>query len=110
MINETWESVPEQTLKRSWRKLEPYFENVDQSNDSGSVTVTELNELLKQISDSGNCEEDDVSTWLDYDADDAGFQLMSRGGPRQFYQPGKKTIWRPPPKQNSFLNSVISVF
>ncbi|GBL77914.1 Jerky -like [Araneus ventricosus] len=25
----------------------------------------------------GNCEEDGVSSWLDYDADDAGFQLMS---------------------------------
>ncbi|GBM78026.1 hypothetical protein AVEN_13039-1 [Araneus ventricosus] len=25
----------------------------------------------------GNCEEDDVSSWLDCDADDEGFQLMS---------------------------------
>ncbi|GBN50827.1 hypothetical protein AVEN_78400-1 [Araneus ventricosus] len=48
-----------------------------QSNDSGSVTVTELNGLLKQIPGCGNCEEDDVSSWLDCDADDAGFQLMS---------------------------------
>ncbi|GBM86661.1 Jerky -like [Araneus ventricosus] len=40
-INEAWESVPEHTLERSWRKLSPYLENVDQSNDSGSVTVTE---------------------------------------------------------------------
>ncbi|GBM66214.1 hypothetical protein AVEN_27903-1 [Araneus ventricosus] len=104
MINKTWESVPKHTLKRSWRKLAPCFENVDQSNDSGSVTVTEVNGLLKQISNCGNCEEDDISTWLDYDADDAGFQLMSRGCPRQFYQPGKKTIWRlPPPKRNSFF-------
>ncbi|GBM45748.1 hypothetical protein AVEN_242791-1 [Araneus ventricosus] len=77
MINEAWESVPEHTLKRSWRKLALYLENVDQSNDSGSITVTELNGLLKQIPGCGNCEEDDVSSWLDYDADDAGFQLMS---------------------------------
>ncbi|GBL78703.1 Jerky -like [Araneus ventricosus] len=72
--NEAWESVPEHTLKRSWRKLAPYLENVDQSNDSGSVTVTELNGLLKQISGCGNCEEDDVTSWLDCDS---GFQLMS---------------------------------
>ncbi|GBO18815.1 hypothetical protein AVEN_171554-1 [Araneus ventricosus] len=41
------------------------------------MTVTELNGLLKQIPGSGNCEEDDVSSWLDCAADDAGFQLMS---------------------------------
>ncbi|GBL97044.1 hypothetical protein AVEN_178613-1, partial [Araneus ventricosus] len=65
------------TIKRSWRKLAPYLENVDQSNDSGSVTVTELNRLLKEIAGCGKCEEDDFSSWLDCDADDAGFQLMS---------------------------------
>ncbi|GBM42750.1 hypothetical protein AVEN_81576-1 [Araneus ventricosus] len=79
MINEAWESVPEHTLKRFWRKVAPYLENVDQSNDSDSVTVTELNGLLKQIPSSGNCEKDDVSSWLDCDAEDAGFQLMSDG-------------------------------
>ncbi|GBN98860.1 hypothetical protein AVEN_105672-1 [Araneus ventricosus] len=41
------------------------------------MTVTELNGLLKQIPGCGNCEEDDVSSWLDCDADVAGFQLMS---------------------------------
>ncbi|GBO00549.1 hypothetical protein AVEN_22822-1, partial [Araneus ventricosus] len=55
----------------------PYLENVDQSNDSCSVTVTELNGLLKQTPYCGNCKENDVSSWLDCDADDAGFQLMS---------------------------------
>ncbi|GBM31625.1 hypothetical protein AVEN_50413-1 [Araneus ventricosus] len=55
----------------------PYLENVNQSNDSGSSTVTELNGLLKQIPGCGNSEEDDISSWLDCDADDAGFQLMS---------------------------------
>ncbi|GBM31536.1 hypothetical protein AVEN_247234-1 [Araneus ventricosus] len=45
MINGAWESVTEHTLKRSWRKLATYLENVDQSNDIGSVTVTELNGL-----------------------------------------------------------------
>ncbi|GBO42042.1 hypothetical protein AVEN_222611-1, partial [Araneus ventricosus] len=54
-----------------------YLENVDQSNDSGSITVTELNERLKQIPGCVNCEEYDVSSWLDCDANDAGFQLMS---------------------------------
>ncbi|GBM06802.1 Jerky -like [Araneus ventricosus] len=77
MINEAWESVPEYTLKRPWRKLAPYLESVDQSNDSVSVTVTELNGLLKQIPGCGNCEDDDVSSWLDCDADDTGFQLTS---------------------------------
>ncbi|GBO24040.1 hypothetical protein AVEN_11101-1 [Araneus ventricosus] len=77
MINEAWESVPEHTLKRSWRKLAPYLETVDQSNDSGSVTVTELNVLLKQIPGCRSCEEDDVSSWLECDADDAGFQLLN---------------------------------
>ncbi|GBM09716.1 Jerky -like [Araneus ventricosus] len=76
MITEAWESVPDHTLKRSWRKLVPYLENVDQSNDSVSVTVTELNGLLKQIPGSRNCEKD-VSSWLDCDNDDAGFQLIS---------------------------------
>ncbi|GBM70374.1 hypothetical protein AVEN_110448-1 [Araneus ventricosus] len=77
MINEAWESVQEHTLKLPWRKLVPYLENVDQSNDSGSVTVTEVNGLLKQIPGCGNCEEDDFSSWLDYDADDVEFQLMN---------------------------------
>ncbi|GBM47298.1 hypothetical protein AVEN_172241-1 [Araneus ventricosus] len=77
MINEAWESVPEHTLKRSWRTVAPYLENVDQSNDSGSVTLTELNGLSKEIPGCGNCEEVDISPWLDCDADDAGFQLMS---------------------------------
>ncbi|GBL83051.1 hypothetical protein AVEN_165284-1 [Araneus ventricosus] len=77
MINEAWESVPEHTLKRSWRKLAPCLQNVDQSNDSGSVTVTKLNGLLIQIPGCGNCEEDDVSWWLHCDVDHAGFQLMS---------------------------------
>ncbi|GBN08650.1 hypothetical protein AVEN_20925-1 [Araneus ventricosus] len=75
VINEAWESVKEHTLKRSWRKLAPYLENVDQSNDSGSVTVTELNGLLKQISGCGNREEDHVSSWLDCDTGDAGESL-----------------------------------
>ncbi|GBL88183.1 hypothetical protein AVEN_117775-1 [Araneus ventricosus] len=47
------------------------------NNDSGFVTVTELNELLEQFPGRGKCEEDDVSSWLDWDADNAGFQLMS---------------------------------
>ncbi|GBM75743.1 hypothetical protein AVEN_62815-1 [Araneus ventricosus] len=55
----------------------PYLEKGDQSNDSGSVTVTELYGLLKQIPRCGNCEEDDVSSRLDCDADDALFQMMS---------------------------------
>ncbi|GBM19523.1 Jerky -like [Araneus ventricosus] len=54
MINEAWEPVPEHTLKRPWRKLLLYLENVEESNDSGSVTVTELNGLLKQITSCGN--------------------------------------------------------
>ncbi|GBN02629.1 hypothetical protein AVEN_235074-1 [Araneus ventricosus] len=58
MINEAWASVPEHTLKRSWRKLASCLENVDQSNDSGSVTVTELNGLLKQIPGCVNCKEE----------------------------------------------------
>ncbi|GBN40773.1 Jerky -like [Araneus ventricosus] len=62
MINKAWESVPELAIKRSWQKLVPYLKNVDQSNDSGSVTVTELNRLLKQIQGCGNSEEDDVSS------------------------------------------------
>ncbi|GBM21734.1 hypothetical protein AVEN_118268-1 [Araneus ventricosus] len=57
--------------------LAPYLENGDPSNDGGSVTETELNGLLEQISGCGNCEEEDVSSWLDCDSDDAGFQLMS---------------------------------
>ncbi|GBN10214.1 hypothetical protein AVEN_173089-1 [Araneus ventricosus] len=77
MFNDAWESVSEHTLKRSWRKLAPYLKNVDQSNDSGSVTVTELNGLLKQIPVCGKCAEDDVSSWLDCDDDDAGFSMMS---------------------------------
>ncbi|GBM04083.1 Jerky -like [Araneus ventricosus] len=76
MINEAWESLPDHTLKRSWRKLAPCLENVDQSNDMGSVTVTELNGLMKQIPGYGNCGEDDVSSWLDCDVDDTGFKLM----------------------------------
>ncbi|GBM00874.1 Jerky -like [Araneus ventricosus] len=47
MINEAWESVLEHSLKRSWLKLMPYLENVDQSNDSSSVTVTKLNRCLR---------------------------------------------------------------
>ncbi|GBO46881.1 Jerky -like [Araneus ventricosus] len=49
MINEAWEFVPDHTLKRSWRNLAPYLESVDQSNDSGSVTVTELKEPSKKF-------------------------------------------------------------
>ncbi|GBM97467.1 hypothetical protein AVEN_176926-1 [Araneus ventricosus] len=71
LIKEAWESVPEHTFKRSWRKLAPYLENVDQSHESGSATVIELNGLLKRIPGCGNCEEDDVSSWLDCDANDA---------------------------------------
>ncbi|GBM17903.1 Jerky -like [Araneus ventricosus] len=67
LISEAWESVTEHTLKRSWRGLAPYL----------VVAVAELNILLKQIPGYGNCEQDDVSSWLDCDADDAGFQLMS---------------------------------
>ncbi|GBM19254.1 hypothetical protein AVEN_142498-1 [Araneus ventricosus] len=43
MINEGWESVPEHALKRFWRKLAPYLENLDQSNDSDSVTIRDCN-------------------------------------------------------------------
>ncbi|GBM02642.1 hypothetical protein AVEN_258945-1 [Araneus ventricosus] len=93
MINEAWESVPEHTLKRSWRKLAPCLENVDQSNDSGSVTVTELNGLLKQIPGCGNCEEDDISSWLDCDVDDADFsrRAMTKSSPK-YENPIEMTI------------------
>ncbi|GBO09966.1 Jerky -like [Araneus ventricosus] len=76
MIKETCESVPEHTLKPPLRKLAPYLENVDESNDSGSVTVTELNGLSKKFPGCGNCEGDYISSWLNCDADDVGFQLM----------------------------------
>ncbi|GBM75012.1 hypothetical protein AVEN_195318-1 [Araneus ventricosus] len=46
IIKEAWESVTEHTLKRSWRKLAPYL---CVSDDGGSVTVTQLRGLLKQI-------------------------------------------------------------
>ncbi|GBN83353.1 hypothetical protein AVEN_42483-1 [Araneus ventricosus] len=40
MVNAAWESVPEHSLKRSWRKLVPYLETVDQSKDNGSFNMT----------------------------------------------------------------------
>lgn len=52
-------------------KAAAILENVDQSNNSNSVT--ELNGFLKQITGWGNYEEYDACSWLDCDV---GFQLM----------------------------------
>ncbi|GBN68321.1 hypothetical protein AVEN_219960-1 [Araneus ventricosus] len=42
------------------------------------LTVEQKFQIVSRIeAGCGNCEEDDVSSWLDCDADDAGFQLMS---------------------------------
>lgn len=41
MIYKAWESVPKNTLKQSWGELVPYLENVDQSDDTGSVIGAE---------------------------------------------------------------------
>lgn len=76
MINKARQLVPERTLKWFRRKLAHYFENVDQSNESGSVTMAELNVLLKQLY-VVEITEDAVSSQLDGYADDAEFQLMS---------------------------------
>ncbi|GBM95956.1 hypothetical protein AVEN_173979-1 [Araneus ventricosus] len=42
------------------------------------LTVEQKFQIVSRIETRcGSCEEDDVSSWLDCDADDAGFQLMS---------------------------------
>ncbi|GBM57437.1 hypothetical protein AVEN_24210-1 [Araneus ventricosus] len=42
------------------------------------LTVEQKFQIVSRIESAcGNCEENDLTSWLDCDADDAGFQLMS---------------------------------
>ncbi|GBN39285.1 hypothetical protein AVEN_274667-1 [Araneus ventricosus] len=75
-----WRALPTRTsaaenevVGPGWKTMKDPVTILGCANASGSHRV-KLTLVGKRC---GNCEQDDVSSWLDCDADDAGFQLMS---------------------------------
>lgn len=81
MINEAWDSLPQCTIQRSWRKLAPYFDTETKTGEAAESVddegTSEFISLFAEIPGCENCSNDDVNMWLNSDANDPGFQMLS---------------------------------
>ena len=74
-----WDDISPVTLTRSWRKLlqiegHSTASSTDQELDDTSV-LSNYETLLREL--DSNLVDSDISNWLNADADDQGYQLLS---------------------------------
>ncbi|XP_023228602.1 jerky protein homolog-like [Centruroides sculpturatus] len=79
MAAESWNSVDVSTLRKSWNKilkrpLEHFSNIVENTVESG---IGDIAEVITQISICAECDEEDVSEWLNCDVNDPGLQILS---------------------------------
>ncbi|XP_053968354.1 jerky protein homolog-like [Anastrepha ludens] len=80
MAAEAWANVKATTLKKSWNKLCPAVES-EASPTSEEPTnenfVSEMVELMKEVSGFEECDQENVHEWLEFGEDDPGYELLT---------------------------------
>ncbi|CAH1991027.1 unnamed protein product [Acanthoscelides obtectus] len=87
MIVEAWNLVSPSTLKKAWNKLlKKYYDDLNEPtvdllplNERHEETelVTEMLDTLESLKVREDCDEEDVLKWLNSDADDQGFPIVT---------------------------------
>lgn len=78
MIAESWDNVKPQTLEKGWKKLLSTNPSENVSEDPVPTDdVAEILEMTQNVPELQQCDSHDVSEWLQEDADDPGFHLLS---------------------------------
>ena len=79
LIAESWGEIKESTLRKSWRKIMPIQEpkeSEDQTEGQEDGDEDER-EFIREFQELGySMDENEISTWLNSDSNDPGFQLM----------------------------------
>ncbi|GFT26543.1 hypothetical protein TNCV_3603901 [Trichonephila clavipes] len=73
MLAVAWDSLERQSLKNAWNKLWPDLEGEKDFNDA----YKEDTDFIQTILGFEECDEEDVETWMTYDAEDCGFQMLN---------------------------------
>ena len=80
LIAESWGEIKESTLRKSWRKIMPIQEpakSEDQTKGQEDGDEDEQ-EFMHEFQELGySMDENEISTWLNSDSNDPGFQLMT---------------------------------
>ncbi|GBN51283.1 hypothetical protein AVEN_212143-1 [Araneus ventricosus] len=79
MISEAWKSMPQLTLRRSWRKLFPNFSTGADENvtDIAKDGATEFSNIFSTLPCFENCGIEEITDWFNCGMEDAGFQLLN---------------------------------
>ena len=78
MVAEAWNDVPESTIQASWKKL--LNEETASTESPGSVdseTIPDFLQVLECIQGCEDCDAADVQKWLEIDASDQGYEILS---------------------------------
>ena len=80
LIAESWGEIKESTLRKSWRKSMPIQEpkeSEDQTEGQEDGDEDER-EFIHEFQELGySMDDSEISTWLNSDSNDTGFQLMT---------------------------------
>ncbi|GFU89624.1 uncharacterized protein TNCV_4599371 [Trichonephila clavipes] len=74
MLAVAWGSLEGQSLKNAWNKLWPDLEGEKDCNDDHREEITDF---VQSVLGFQECDEEDVETWMAYDAEDCGFQMLN---------------------------------
>jgi len=75
MAAESWNSLEVSTLKKSWNKI--LTRPLVCSNNAVTSDFQDITGAIAQLSICGECDEEDVTEWLNCDANDPGFQILN---------------------------------
>lgn len=80
-IASSWDSIKPLTLVRSWRKLLP---NVERNNnqitcqeETECLSAATLVDLVKSVAGGENVDEENITEWFNWDADEPGFERLT---------------------------------
>lgn len=79
-IAEAWDFLPQRTVQRSWHKLAPYLNDSNSANEQPTEeveTISDFHELFAEIPGCENCDKENIAQWLESDANDPGFHLLT---------------------------------
>ncbi|GFT24125.1 hypothetical protein TNCV_2063751 [Trichonephila clavipes] len=74
MLAEAWDSLERQSLKIAWSKLLPDIEGEIDFYDDHREEITDF---VQSIPGFQKCDEEVVETWMVYDAENCGFQMVN---------------------------------
>lgn len=78
MAAEAWATVKDTTLAKAWNKLLPSDESITAPEEpANSQFVSQLARLIKESSGFEECDQENIQDWLECDADDPGYQVLT---------------------------------